>query len=86
MCNSTDELISVLGELDKDARDVLNAIGEDIWLNSNPPYFESENEIPVANYTGENISKKELKTYSFQLHTKIKIATLILIDFILKKN
>lgn len=63
VCNSTDELLSVLEKLDKQAREVLAAKEETLWLNSNPPYFESEDEIPIANYIGENVSKKEYREY-----------------------
>ena len=63
VCNSTDELLNVLEKLDKQARETLKEKEETLWLSSNPPYFESEDEIPIANYIGENVSKKEYREY-----------------------
>ena len=31
-------------------------MGEQIWLYSNPPHFETEDEIPVADFRGEHAS------------------------------
>jgi glutamate--cysteine ligase len=34
-----------------------------LWLCSNPPYFASEDEIPVANYTGEQTQRTKYREY-----------------------
>ena len=63
VCKSTDELMKKLEELDKQAREILDKKGESLWLCSNPPYFESEDEIPVANYTGEQAHRTQYRKY-----------------------
>lgn len=58
VCSDIDELMGELERLDKTAREVLSKSGESIWLYSNPPHFESEADIPVANFTGEHCGKR----------------------------
>ena len=57
-CSSVDEAVSALAELDKRARAELAKNGESIWLYSNPPHFGSEDEIPIADFTGDHSSKR----------------------------
>lgn len=61
VCNSIDEMMKELERLDKTARKVLGKNGEHIWLYSNPPHFDSEDEIPVANFTGEHSGKRKYR-------------------------
>lgn len=58
VCSSVDEAVSALAELDKRARAELAKNGESIWLYSNPPHFGSEDEIPIADFTGDHSSKR----------------------------
>ncbi len=61
VCGSTDEMLDKLGKLDSEARAVLDTIGERIWLYSNPPHFETENDIPIAAFDGEQSSKRSYR-------------------------
>ncbi len=58
VCGSIDEALDALGELDTQVREVLQANGEHLWLYSNPPHFDSEDEIPIAAFTGDHSSKR----------------------------
>ena len=58
VCSSIDEVMDKLSQLDKEVRDELSKNGERIWLYSNPPYFKSEDEIPVADFRGEHSGKR----------------------------
>lgn len=57
-CSSVDEALSELSKLDKQARAELAKQNESIWLYSNPPHFENEDEIPIADFTGEHSGKR----------------------------
>lgn len=61
VCQSIDEAIEALAALDKRTREVLAENGENIWLYSNPPHFESEDEIPIADFTGDHSSKRSYR-------------------------
>ena len=52
VCNSIDEVMTSLENLDKKARAVLERNDETLWLYSNPPHIDSESEIPIARYDG----------------------------------
>ena len=58
VCHSIDEVIASLGELHQRAEKILAEQGEHIWLYSNPPHFRSEQEIPIAKFSGEQSSKQ----------------------------
>ncbi|MBQ9894681.1 MAG: glutathione synthase [Ruminococcus sp.] len=58
VCNSIDEAIEALAELDEKAKNILAENDERIWLYSNPPHFDSEDEIPIADFTGDHSSKR----------------------------
>ena len=58
VCSSVAEAVEALAELDKTARDILSKNSESIWLYSNPPHFDSEDEIPIADFTGDHSSKR----------------------------
>lgn len=61
VCKSVNEMMSELERLDKTVRAELAKNGESIWLYSNPPHFEDESEIPVANFTGEHFGKRKYR-------------------------
>ena len=52
-CDSVKGALQALGKLDAYARIRIAKRGETLWLYSNPPYFESESEIPIAKYIGK---------------------------------
>lgn len=47
--------------------------GEYLWLFSNPPYFESEDEIPVAHFTGSLSYKEKYREYLAKKYGKRKM-------------
>ena len=53
VCDSVKGALNALGKLDAYARKTISKRGETLWLYSNPPYFESEDEIPIAQYKGK---------------------------------
>ena len=53
VCDSVKGALKALGKLDAYARRRIAKEGESLWLYSNPPYFESEDEIPIAQYKGK---------------------------------
>ena len=61
VCNSIDEAVEALAELDRRARSVLEKNGESLWLYSNPPHIDSEDEIPIADFTGDHSSKRSYR-------------------------
>lgn len=58
VCESVDEALDELGRLSEYAQRLLKENREYLWLNSNPPHFETEEEIPVAQYHGEKEYKR----------------------------
>ncbi len=61
VCKSVGEMMTELEKLDRRVSEELAKNGERLWLYSNPPYFESENEIPVADFTGEHSGKRRYR-------------------------
>lgn len=53
ICRSVDELMETLSALDCAACAELKKSNEYLWLNSNPPHFYSESDIPVARFSGD---------------------------------
>jgi len=70
VCNSISEALASLAELDKKARSVLAQNGENIWMYSNPPHFDSENDIPIADFTGDHSSKRAYREVLQQKYGK----------------
>ncbi|MBR1752775.1 MAG: hypothetical protein IJ740_18215 [Ruminococcus sp.] len=58
VCESIDEAVSSLEELDRYTREILEQNDETLWLYSNPPYFESEDDIIIADFTGKEKHKR----------------------------
>lgn len=61
VCKSTDEALEKLGELSDYAEQRLEEQGEYLWLYSNPPRIENEDEIPIARFDGEKMHKSEYR-------------------------
>jgi glutamate--cysteine ligase len=61
VCDSADSVLEELGRLSQYAENILAANGEYLWLCSNPPHIENEDEIPVAQFDGENLPKTEYR-------------------------
>lgn len=70
VCHSVDEAVEALSELDKRAREELTKNGESIWLYSNPPHFDSEDDIPIADFTGDHSSKRAYREVLEQKYGK----------------
>ena len=78
VCNSIDELMKKLEELDNIVRKELKKKNEGLWLYSNPPHYESENDIIIAKLN--DIDKKEIFEKSAKIYGK-KFFTLSGIHF-----
>lgn len=61
VCPSVDAAVKALASLDAKARDVLAKQGERIWLYSNPPHFETDDDIPIARFTGVHSNKRNYR-------------------------
>ena len=70
VCHSVDEAVEALAELDKRTREELEKNGESIWLYSNPPHFDSEKDIPIADFTGDHSSKRAYREVLQQKYGK----------------
>ena len=70
VCHSVDEAVEALGKLDKKVRNELAKNGESIWLYSNPPHIDSEDEIPIADFTGDHSSKRAYREVLQQKYGK----------------
>lgn len=57
VCESAGALIEKLKELDSKAKETLLRQGEYLWMSSNPPRIETEEDIPIARYS-EDMSFK----------------------------
>ena len=58
---SVHEVIQSLAELDRLARQELSKLGEQIWLCSDPPHFETEDDIMIADFSGDQSSKRSYR-------------------------
>lgn len=70
VCHSVDEAVEALAKLDKRTREELAKNGESIWLYSNPPHFDSEKDIPIADFTGDHSSKRAYREVLQQKYGK----------------
>lgn len=61
VCHSISEMLASMAELDAAARKTLAASGERLWLYSNPPHFSTEDDIPVADFTGGESGKRHYR-------------------------
>lgn len=61
VCNSIDEMLDSLKELDSAANAVLKKNDESLWIYSNPPHIDDETEIPIAQYSGSLSAKHDYR-------------------------
>lgn len=61
VCNSIESAVHSLQTLSKKAQDTLALQNEKLWMCSNPPHFDDESEITIANYTGEQQGKHQYR-------------------------
>lgn len=61
VCDSIDRLFETLERLDNDARSGISNINEYLWMNSNPPHIDSENDIPIAKFNGIQAFKRDYR-------------------------
>lgn len=74
--DSADSAWEQLNTLQKQAVKILNTreTGEELlWPFSNPPYIRSENDIPIANFQGQQRSKTEYRNYLATKYGKKKM-------------
>ena len=58
VCPSLREALKELEKLDAAVNSTLSKQGEHIWMYSNPPHFNNENDIPVAKFSGKYTGKR----------------------------
>ena len=61
VCRSIQEALSSLQELHTRTEQKLSQLNEKIWLYSNPPRIQNEQEIPVARFSGEQSFKQNYR-------------------------
>lgn len=61
VCPDLDKMFQALERLDYKAREILREQGEYLWLYSNPPRIETENDIPIARFVGDRAYKREYR-------------------------
>ena len=61
VASSVEGALQHLAELDRHVQAVLAQNGERLWLYSNPPHFDYEDEIPIADFTGDHSSKRSYR-------------------------
>ena len=70
VAGSIEEALGYLKVLDDITRKKLAENSESIWLYSNPPRFDSENDIPIADFTGDHSSKRAYREVLNQKYGK----------------
>ena len=70
VCNSIDEVMDSLKQLDSRVKNVLQQNDETLWLYSNPPYIENESEILIAKFKGKESSKSSYRRVLEQKYGK----------------
>lgn len=60
-CESIEQMMTYLENLDNTARQELRRSDEFLWLNSNPPRITSEKDIPVADFSGSESFKHDYR-------------------------
>lgn len=61
VCKSIEDAVGELRRLDGEVKARLELMDERLWLYSNPPHFESEDDIKIADFTGENAHKRSYR-------------------------
>ena len=73
-CHSIADMLETLSGLDREARTCLKHRQETLWLFSNPPHVESEDEIPVAYFREDSrAGKNRYRKYLEQKYGKRKM-------------
>ena len=70
VAGSIEEALGYLKVLDDITRKKLDEYNESIWLYSNPPHFDSEDDIPIADFTGDHSSKRAYREILKQKYGK----------------
>ena len=70
VAGSIEEALGYLKVLDDITRKKLAEYCESIWLYSNPPHFDSEDDIPIADFTGDHSSKRAYREVLKQKYGK----------------
>jgi len=70
VAGSIDEALGYLKVLDDITRKKLAENDESIWLYSNPPHFDREDDIPIADFTGDHSSKRAYREVLKQKYGK----------------
>ena len=68
--DTIEDAVKSLEELSFRAEKYLNEKGEFLWLYSNPPFIENEEEIPIAKFDGNESSKHSYRCYLEQKYDK----------------
>ena len=61
VCSSIDEVLFELKKLDDRTAKTLSKQGEKLWLYSNPPHIENEDDIPIAVFKGAQSAKSDYR-------------------------
>ncbi len=61
VCDSIDLLFETLKRLDGDVCSEISNINEYLWMNSNPPHIDSEDDIPIAKFNGVQAFKRDYR-------------------------
>lgn len=61
VCDSIEEAVYSLRDLSDVASEMLKEQDEFLWMCSNPPHIDSEDEIPIAQYKGKQAEKHEYR-------------------------
>ena len=61
VCPDVHTAVQELEALDRLASGRLAEQGESLWLYSNPPHFERESDIPIAQFTGDHSNKRSYR-------------------------
>ena len=75
VAKSPEGALEELAAYDRVIRDTLDRLPrrEYLWSFSNPPYIRSEEEIPVARFTGDQIEKTEYRNYLSERYGRYKM-------------
>lgn len=61
VCKSVKDAVCELKKLSDKAEKTLNENDEYLWIYSNPPHIDTEDDIPVADFSGKNKYKSEYR-------------------------
>lgn len=70
VCEGIGKALDSLHQLSQKAERVLDKMGERLWISSNPPKIQSEDEIPIADYKGKQANKHNYRVKLEQRYGK----------------